>query len=357
MRATQRVQRVAPAAAAAAVTIALAVGGALPAGAAGVSEPVVEGLVGPLGLAIGNDGTMYVAESFAGRVTAISKKGTRSVLAQTGGAAVSGVDAGGKGQSVFTSTVAPEEGPAEDTTLESVTPNGRTRTLASLQAYEEAHNPDGEVTYGFADAPADCLAQLPPDFQPYTGIVESNPHAVAIVPGGHLVADAAGNSIVRVAANGTLSTVAVLPPVPNVVTEELAGEFGLPGCLVGETYWGEPVPTDIEVGPDGHYYVSSLPGGPELPGSGSVFKIDSGTGAVSQVATGFSGAVDLAVAADGTIYVAELFAGQISKVVDGTVSTVVALDSPGAIEVTRDGTIYATTGVFGPSGSVVVVTP
>ena len=357
MRATQRVQRVAPAAAAAALTIALAAGGALPAGAAGVSDPVVEGLVGPLGLAIGTDGTMYVAESFAGQVTAISKKGARSVLAQTDGAAVSGVDAGGKGQAVFTSTVAPEEGPAEDTTLESVTPNGKTRTLASLQAYEEAHNPDGDVTYGFADAPADCLAQLPPDFQPYTGIVESNPHAVAIVPGGHLVADAAGNSIVRVAANGTLSTVAILPGVPNVVTEELAGEFGFPGCLVGETYWGEPVPTDIEVGPDGHYYVSSLPGAPELPGSGSVFKVDSGTGAVSQVATGLSGAVDLAVAADGTIYVAELFAGQISKIVDGTVSTVVALDSPGAIEVTRDGTIYATTGVFGPSGSVVVVTP
>jgi len=31
--------------------------------------------------------------------------------------------------------------------------------------------------------------------------------------------------------------------------------------------------------------------------------------------------------------------------------------SPGAIEIGDDGTIYATTGVFGPSGAVVIVTP
>ena len=357
MATTTRTRRLAPGAAAAALTVALVMGAALPAGAAEVSQPLVDGLIGPLGLAIGNDGTMYVAESFAGQLTAVSKKGQRTVLAQTEGAAVSGVDAGGKGQAVFTSTIAPEEGPAVDTTLESVTPQGKTRTLTSLQDYEEEFNPDADVTYGFADAPADCLAQLPEDFQPYTGIIESNPHAVATVPGGHLVADAAGNSIVRVAANGAVSTVAILPPVANVVTEELAGQFGFPPCLVGETYWGEPVPTDIEVGPDGHYYVSSLPGAPELPGSGSVFKIDSRTGEVSQVAGGLSGAVDLAVAADGTIYVAELFADQIAVITGGAVSETIALASPGAIEITRDGTIYATTGVFGPSGSVVVVTP
>lgn len=298
-----------------------------------------------------------MAESFAGQVTTVSKNGERTVLAHTENSFVGGVDAGGKGQVVFTSTMAPEEGPVEDTTLMSVTPQGKTRTLASLQAYEEAVNPDAGVTYGFRDTPEECLANLPGFVQPYTGIIESNPYAVAILPGGHLVADAAGNTIVRVAANGTISTVAVLPPVPNLITEEVADEFGLHECAVGETYWGEPVPTDVEIGPDGHYYVTSLPGAPELPGTGSIFKIDSRTGAVSQIVSGLSGAVDLAVAPDGTIYVAELFADQIAVIVGGAFTETIQLASPGAIEVARDGTVYATTGVFGPSGSVVTITP
>lgn len=75
------------------------------------------------------------------------------------------------------------------------------------------------------------------------------------------------------------------------------------------------------------------------------------------VARGFSGAVDLAVAEDGTIYVAELSGNRISAISNGVVSTVVDLFSPGAVEVAADGTSYATAGVFGPSGSVVILTP
>jgi sugar lactone lactonase YvrE len=103
--------------------------------------------------------------------------------------------------------------------------------------------------------------------------------------------------------------------------------------------------------------VSSLPGAPELPNTGSVFRVNPNTGAVNVVARGFSGATDLAVADDGTIYVAELFGNRISSISNGVVSTVVDVFSPGAVEIGPDGTLYATTGVFGPSGSVVVVTP
>jgi glucose/arabinose dehydrogenase len=65
--------------------------------------------------------------------------------------------------------------------------------------------------------------------------------------------------------------------------------------------------------------------------------------------------VDIAVGADGTIYVAELFASQISTISNGVVSPYMPLDTPGAIEIDRDGTLYATTGVFG-IGSVVKLT-
>lgn len=345
--------------------VALAAGvltaGTLPAHAATVSDPIAEGLVTPLGLAVGSDGTFYVAEAFINQITTIGKKGARSSF--TVGGSTAGVDAKGKGTLVYTVTGFPEtEEEPPDTYLYTTNPSGKSRLLASPSEYEERVNPDAGNTYGFLDLDEDCAGQLPPFVLPYNGIVESNPYAVAIVPGGWLVADAAGNSVIKVGANGRVSTVAVLPPVPQVVTQETvdqAAEFGLelPECVVGETYTGEPVPTDVEVGPDGHYYVSSLPGFPEAPGAGSVWRIDSRTGALTQVATGFSGAVDIAVAADGTIYVAELFAGQISAIAPGGgTSVVVQVDEPVALEIGPDGTLYATLGLEGP-GVLVAITP
>lgn len=140
--------------------------------------------------------------------------------------------------------------------------------------------------------------------------------------------------------------------MPQVLTQELVDELGqgedplvLLECVVGETYLAEPVPTDVEVGPDGDYYVSTLPGFPELPGSGAVWRINADTGALTRVATGSFGAVDLAVARDGRVYVAELFAARISAITpSGDVSAVTEVPTPGAIEVARDGRIYATTG-------------
>lgn len=328
-----------------------------PANAATVSDPVVDGLISPLGLAVGADGTFYIAEVFAGQLTAVGKDGSRTTLYE---GQVTGVDAVGKGNVAFTESVAPEaDAPPSDTTLSRVTPNGKSKTLASLLAYEEEVNPDGDVTYGFIDPTEACLQQLPPfaGEQPYLGIVESNPYAVAIDGGSHLVADAAGNSIVKVSANGQkLTTVAVLPPVPVTFGAEAAAEVGAPDCA-GLEYLGEPVPTDIEVGPDGHYYVSTLPGFPEQPGTGSVWRIDRATHALTEVATGLTGAVDLAVAPDGTVYVAELFADQVSKIVEGAPVTVAEVNMPGAIEATRDGRIFVTTNALGGPGAVAEILP
>jgi hypothetical protein len=354
--------------------VALAAGaltaGTLPAHAATISDPIAEDLVTPLGLAVGSDGTFYVAEAFINQITTIGKKGARSSFTVDGSTA--GVDAKGKGTLVYTVTAFPEDeesGEAPASYLYTTNPSGKSRLLASPSEYEERVNPDAGNTYGFLDLDAECAEQLPPFLLPYEGIIESNPYAVAIVPGGWLVADAAGNSVIKIGANGRISTVAVLPPVPQVVTQEIvdqAAEFGLvlPGCVVGQTYTGEPVPTDVEVGPDGHYYVSSLPGAPEAPGAGSVWRINSRTGALTQVASGFSGAVDIAVAADGTIYVAELFAGQISAIAPGGSTSVIVPPNddpesplePVALEIGPKGTLYATFGLEGP-GVLVSITP
>lgn len=323
-----------------------------------VSEPIIEGLIGPLGLDVSDNGTIYVAEAFAGQITRVLPGGSRSVMFQSEGDSVSGVASTILNRVVITlSTFPEEEAPPLDTTLERVRPDGSATTLTSLLDFEVANNPDAGNTYGFLNISSQCLAKLPPELQPYPGIVESNPYKVAALsPISFAVADAAANSIVRVT-NGNPSTVAVLPPVPQRITPKAALQLGLPACTVGRNYMSEPVPTDVEVGPDGYWYVSSLPGGPELPGTGSVFRVNPQTGAVNLVARGFSGAVDLAVADDGTIYVAELNANRISAITNGVVTTVVDVFSPGAVEIGPDGTIYATTGVFGPAGDVVIVTP
>lgn len=321
-----------------------------------VSDPIISGLIGPLGLDVSANGTIYVAESFSGQLTRVLPDGTRSVLYQAQGTSPEGV-AASFGRVVITLSVAPEQGPATDTQLVQVKPDGTSRVLASLLDYEVANNPDAGTSYGFLGLSPGCLAKLPPLAQPYTGIVESNPYKVATLGvSSYAVADAAGNDILKVT-NGVTSTVAVLPSIPQKLSAINAFRLELPPCAVGATYNAEPVPTDVEVGPDGNWYVSSLPGGAESPGSGSVFRINPDTGDVTLVATGFTGAVDLAISKDGTIYVAEISGNRISSIKNGVVSKVVNLFSPGALAFGPDGTLYATTGVFGPAGDVVIVTP
>lgn len=323
-------------------------------------DQVAGGLAGPLGLAIGADGTVYVAQAFLGSLTAIDRDGGRTDLV-TGEPVAGGVEALGRGQVVYTTRVGEPGVPPSEANLMRVTPAGKTRQLASLLAYEEAENPDASNLYGFVDLDPECAAEVDAAFggevptTPYSGQIDSNPYAVAFDRGGYVVADAGGNDIVRVDANGRVSTVAVLPPIDTTIGPEVVEQFGAPDCVVGAAYRAEPVPTDVEVGPDGSYYVSSLPGFPEAPGTGSVFRVTR-SGSVELVATGFSGAVDLAVTDDGTIYVAELFGGQISQIVDGDASVLVEVTEPAAVEVAPDGTLYATTDAFG-DGRVVIVTP
>jgi hypothetical protein len=321
--------------------------------AAADGHVVVDGLVSPLGFAIGSDGTFYVAEAFAGQLTSINKKGKRTTLVSgSDGQFTSGVDAKGRGTLAYTLSLPPEfaDGPPMDTTLNRVLPNGRTRELASLLDYETSSNPDSGNLYGLAEsASAECVTQAEAAADiigpaRYPGIVDSNPYAVAIDHGSQVVADAAGNDVVRVSSNGRVTTVGVLPPVAQVLTPEALDGLPLEAC-VGELFESDPVPTDVEIGPDGNYYVSALPGFPESAGAGKVFRITR-SGSVTEVASGFTGAVDLAVAADGTIYVAELFGFQVSMVPPGESAATksVFVPCPTAVEVGPDGTVYAAEG-------------
>jgi hypothetical protein len=169
----------------------------------------------------------------------------------------------------------------------------------------------------------------------YRGLVDSNPYAVASYGRKWVVADAGGNDLLWVDRRGRVSTAAVLPRQPLRITTAIANELGLPSCVVGVTYNFEAVPTDVEVGPDGYLYVSILAGGPESPALGArsrVYRVDPDTGRSTRVGQRLAGATNLAVAKNGTIYVAEFFGGRISKLVNGLPKTYVELPNALSVE-------------------------
>ena len=292
---------------------------------------LADGLAGPLQIDAAGPNVL-VAQDFAGVVSSVGRNGRVTDLVSEPGRETAGVAAGPFGSVFYTSG---EQGTSFDLEVRDL--RGHTRVVADLQGYEASHNPDRGNTYGFVGISTDCASQVPAEFGPatYQGVVDSHPYALATTPFGILVADAAGNDILLVDWFGRIHLVSVLAPQPTVVTADAAAASGLPACTVGSTYNFEPVPTDVEVGRGGQLYVTTLPGGPEDPSlgaRGSVYRINPWNGRTSLVATGFLGATNLAVAPNGTIYVAELFGGQISKVVRGGPKPVVAVDSPAAVE-------------------------
>jgi len=326
------------------------------AGAYEAPEPtkVAKKLVTPLSMVVAGDGTAYVSQNFAGLLTAIEPGGRPEVVF----AAKKGTEVGALSMHGATVRFATTKG--KKTALWSMRPGGKPSKLADLSAHERDRNPDGDVAYGFEGGldPA-CAALMPPEVPAsYTGIVESHPYGSTVHKGTTYVADAAGNTILSVKPNGKVKTLAVLPPVPVVVTAEAAEANGLPACTVGRTFNFEPVPTDVEVGKGGWLYVTLLPGGPEDGSTGAqgrLVKVKVATGKVREVASGFAGATGVAVADNGDVYVAQLFGGQVSRIKAGRTNAKpwAEVMMPAAVE-WADGDLYVSAQVLSdkPKGVV-----
>ncbi|MCU1446766.1 ScyD/ScyE family protein [Cryobacterium sp.] len=325
----------------------------------GKIRTIASDLQGPLSLAVAKDGTSYVSRNFAGTVERITRSGERTTVASAPGLEVGAVSTR-RGEVYF----AQGDQPTGEFLLMTLGRDGAATEIADLGEWEATENPDQVNTYGFVDLPADCADQFPepptgppgPDTAPpasYTGVVDTHVYASTATRSAVYVADAGGNDILRVGLDGTVSTVAVLPPTaPVPATAAMLAQYGYPECAVGVDYVFEPVPTDVEIGPGGWLYVTSLPGGPEDPSlgaRGSVVKVNPDTGEVVTVATGFVGATGLAIDdRTGTIIVAEMFGGadgtgQVSVVLPSASTAVASFPvvSPAAIELS-DGKVYLT---------------
>lgn len=317
---------------------------------------IARGLFAPLSLAVTPNGTVWVSQNFSGLLVRIRPGGEpRVVYANRKGAEVGAVSVHRR---VVTFALTGAGGDERKTHLMERSRQGEISRVANLSRYETNQNPDGEQEYAFADADEECVAEMPRRFRPYTGIVDSHPYATARLGDTRYVADAAGNAILAVDDEGSISTVAVLPPQPLTVTAEVAEANGMPDCVVGQDFGFEPVPTDVETGPDGMLYVTTLPGGPEDPSLGNraaVHRIDPGTGELETVADGLLSATGLDVSPNGDIYVAELFAGRISRIPAGGSEAEKWRSVPLPGDVTyQDGSLWATrnvlTGLSGEPG-------
>jgi len=316
---------------------------------------VATGLLNPRGIALTEDGSVYVAEAglggdepfespmfgpstrgTTGQVSRIAPDGTKSTVAaglpsfSLGGFEVVGpadiVVADGA-LYVTTSHYVPgvEPRPNDAAVLQIDLANGGVSTVGDLGASERGTNPDGFV-------------------------LESDPYGIALGADGALyAADAGANALYRVdPGTGSAALVAVLP--------------GLPGAQPNPGRNGanelDPVPTGVAPAPDGGVYVGLLSGFPFPVGAAKVVRV-AADGTISDAVTGLTGVIDVEVGPDGRLYVAEYGSGfdaeaqppgwvpnsgQISRVLpDGTTQVVVdGLHEPNGIAFDGTGTLYVT---------------
>jgi hypothetical protein len=307
--------------------------------------------VGPLQFAVSGK-KIFVADSFTSTLNLLG----RSTPLATGGDPEQGGDLAGvavdsRGQSLaYTSS----NGDHSSTKLTILT-KGKKPVVADLSKFEKTHNPDGKTRYG-VDHPSACVAKALSALQipvSYKGEVDSHPYAVTYLgQGAWAVADAGGNDVLRVDHHGHISVISLLPRQPVKITKQFAAANGLPACAIGVTYNFEPVPTDVEVGPHGKLYATTLPGGPEGPSGGnpgSVYSLHA-NGKPGRVATGFAGATNLAVDARGNVYVAEISSGTISSIWHGAPRKQLSLPGVVGLEY-ANGHFYASTAPLASGGS------
>lgn len=345
------------------LAIGLALGLASLASAQMEGTVVAENLAGPMGLAVDDEGHVWVIDSGQGgdeplnvtnsqgaevvgtfgdsaRVIRIAPDGTQEVVARLP-SVNTGLEAEGGARLAFaggrlyaTSGIWKGDWGDERPDLMGhvvAIEDGRVASVADTYAFEMAHNPD-------------------------PNILDSHPYGLAAAPDGSLwIADAGANTVLRADPDtGEVTLVALLEGIDSP----------LPNPNRGGAMEADPVPTGITFGADGNAYVALLGGFPFVPGSSKVVRITP-SGEVSDFVTGLTMTTDLQHGPDGRLYAVQIGvfteagptpdSGRIVRLDESGITEIVAgLSFPTAIAFADDGDAYVTlNGAGGPGGAVV----
>ena len=169
-------------------------------------------VIGPQGVAIDDDGNVYVTLGFA------LHPEHRTLL---------------------------PESAADMGYLIRIDASGGWSRIADLAAYELANNPEP------------------------VGGIHSNPYGLLWVGDGFVVTDAAGNDLLHVDLAGVITTLAAFAPQ----TVPAPPQSGLPE---GSTLPMASVPASVVQGPDGAFYVGEITGFPFVPGMARIWRVTPG---------------------------------------------------------------------------------
>lgn len=222
---------------------------------------------------------------------------------------------------------------------------GSLTSIADLAKYELNNNADGEDTLDVS------------------GEIASNPYAFTIKGHTAYIVDAAANDLLSVGLDGSsLKTVTVLPkqtienPIfPTPAPGQVAPPDAPPPGQIPDKISIQSVPTGVEVGPDGAFYVSEYTGFPFPVGKARILRVDR-EGKTTVYADGFTQLSDLAFDKKGNLYVLQFgnepqwkgnSDGSLIQIApDGTRTTLVSgegLESATALTVGPDDAIYVST--------------
>lgn len=323
---------------------------------------LMSGLDAPRGLAWGPDGGLYVAEAGTPGINGPCATVVRGLNCYSGTGAVTRWLKGRQQRvatglpSTFTAAAQDIAGPqdvafAGRRVLVSIGWGGDPSARAQLGALAKGIGWVIELKHrnrwrGVAD-----VAAVESQQNPAGGSFDANPYGLYARRGQKFVTDAGGNSLLRVGPRGRTSVVATFPGTPA------PPPFGQ----------SEAVPTEVERGPDGALYVSTLSGAPFLIGAAKIYRVVPG-GAPTVYADGFKTITDFTFGADGTLYVLEYasapaFFGGPGRVVHvapngGRTVITAALTNPTGILVGRHGVIYVSNrGNVAGLGEVLKIVP
>lgn len=286
---------------------------------AGADEEVFEFDPAVFDIAAAPDGSILVGQSSADgmSVKEIRKGQIDTVIEVETATAINGLDTIGRGD-FFMTTAGSDR--ALDGELYRVS-HGRVRLVADLAEFERENDPDAFAGPMWKDQRCEAV-------DGFNAGPQNNPfHVLAESGGSALVPDAAGNTLLRATTTGGVDWVAIFTPPLDETGDDWLIRFhqgtddGPIPCYV------QPVPTSVDIGPDGRYYVGELTGATQLfeppfdsfpIGLSRVWAIDgdaenvvcselesSATPGCEVALSGFTSVIDLAFGPDGMLYVVE----------------------------------------------------